>query len=237
MPSADRGTVTGVARCHHTAMIATTQRRRHGQRRSDGNQDVSSPASCTTASINRSGRQCQAHKSPPSTGLVDLNDTSSRRRRRGRALLDKALKLRHLIHWLTAAVSPYWGPISRATDDPATISQSSKSPGTVCVVSWGRAMRPVLAGMAAPDIRRAIAVAFALLGVVLVQPLTSPLCAKRRPESPGAGQTAPAVTEAAKDSQKRAAEEFSEAARTHQRAGRQSRMRLARPARRDPDVA
>jgi hypothetical protein len=77
----------------------------------------------------------------------------------------------------------------------------------------GSSMRPVLARMAAPDIRRAMAVAFALAGVALVQPLTSPAFAQSG-DPKAQEQTKPPATEAAKDSQKRAAEEFSEAART-----------------------
>lgn len=78
----------------------------------------------------------------------------------------------------------------------------------------GSSVWPVLAGVAAPDMRRATIAAFALLGAVLVQPLTPAFAQSADPKGQDQAKQAPAAAEAAKDSQKRAVEEFAEAART-----------------------
>jgi hypothetical protein len=63
--------------------------------------------------------------------------------------------------------------------------------------------------------RRTTAAAFALLGVVLLQPLAPPALAQSvDPKGQEQAKQPQAATEAAKDSQKRAADEFAEAART-----------------------
>ena len=78
----------------------------------------------------------------------------------------------------------------------------------------GSSVRSALSGAVAPRIRGAGFAAFGLLAATLfIAPLVS---ANAQSGDPKAAEQAkqPAATEAAKDSQKRAAEEFSEAART-----------------------
>jgi hypothetical protein len=94
-------------------------------------------------------------------------------------------------------------------------SQELKKSGDRMRGFVGSSVWPVLAGAAAPGIRRAIFAAFGLLGVVLVSPLApSAFAQSGDPKAQEQAKQPAGPTDAAKDNQKKAADEFADAART-----------------------